>query len=56
MALFSPGAKGCGPKKKKKKIGAKITVSICFKDKRPKRGLGGCGQFEDIGVYNKWEK
>ena len=54
MGLFSPGAKGCGPKKKK--IGAKITVSICFKDKKPKRGLGGCGQFKDIGVYIKWEK
>ena len=34
---------GYGPKKKKKqKFGAKITISICLKDKRPKMGLGGC--------------
>ena len=44
-------------KKKKKYIyGAKITVSICLQDKRPKRGLGGCRQLGDIGVYIKCDK
>ena len=41
---------------KKKKSGAKITISICLKDNRPKGGLGGCWQLEDIGIYIKLEK
>ena len=36
--LFSSGAKSCGPKKKKS--GAKITIIICLKDKKTKRGVG----------------
>ena len=45
--LFSSGAKSCGPKKKKKKkTGAKITISICRKDKKPKR---------EVGVVDSWK-
>ena len=40
----------------KKKSGAKITVSVCLQDNRPKGGFGGCWQLEDIGIYIKREK
>ena len=55
---FNFGGKSCRRNKKKKKkiYGAKITVSICLQDKRPKRGLGGCRQLGDIGVYIKCDK
>ena len=49
--LFNSGAKSCGPKRKKKKKSiAKITFSICLKDKRLKRGVGVVDSWK-IQVY-----